>query len=231
MRPNGVWCSIGFALLGLTLGGCVYDDQGYEPELLPPEVVYRRPSALSQPPRPPASQRSRRLRSATEAWFPVGHRIDPRWKAIVVHHSGTPTGGAASFDRFHRESNGWDELGYHFVIGNGTDTPDGMIEVGPRWNKQKHGAHCKTADNFFNDHGIGICLVGDFTRRGPTPKQMASLRRLVAFLSEECHIPPSRTYSHGEINHKTQCPGRNFPMLAFRRSLTGPVAASAYPLQ
>jgi len=99
----------------------------------------------------------------------------------VVHHSATATGGAVAFDKYHREVNGWDELGYDFVIGNGTDTPDGYVEVGSRWRKQKTGAHCKTADNYFNEHGIGICLVGDFTRTSPTPRQMASLVRLTRF--------------------------------------------------
>src|SRR5690606_32161137 len=66
-----------------------------------------------------------------------------KWQWIVIHHSATPTGGAVEFDKLHRETNGWDELGYHFVIGNGTNTKDGMVEVGPRWVKQKHGAHAK----------------------------------------------------------------------------------------
>ena len=30
------------------------------------------------------------------------------------------------------QAKGWDELGYHFVIGNGTDTRDGQVEVGSR---------------------------------------------------------------------------------------------------
>src|SRR5439155_15411047 len=54
------------------------------------------------------------------------------WRWIVIHHSATPTGSAAKFDRDHR-AKGWDELGYHFVIGNGTETRNGQIEVGPRW--------------------------------------------------------------------------------------------------
>ena len=67
----------------------------------------------------------------------------------------------------HRRDNQWDELGYHFVIGNGTHTGDGQVEVGSRWGKQKHGAHCKTPDNYYNDHGIGICLVGNFENSNP----------------------------------------------------------------
>jgi hypothetical protein len=141
---------------------------------------------------------------------------------VVLHHSATVSGSARTFDRFHRDK-GWDELGYHFVIGNGTETPDGMIEVGARWHKQKHGAHCKTADNYFNEHGIGICLVGDFTRTRPTQRQLAALERLVEFLCSRCGISPERVVSHGAVTHKTACPGRNFPLGYLRRA----VASSA----
>lgn len=228
MRHVFRWRAFVCCLLGWLVAGCAYDD-AFEPDSLPPEVVYRRPPVLREPEarRPEPSRPPRR--SATEAWYPIGRRIDPRWKSIIIHHSATTKGGAASFDRHHRNGNGWDELGYHFVIGNGTDTPDGFIEVGSRWHKQKHGAHCKTPDNFFNDHGIGICLVGDFSQRGPSAKQLASLRKLVAFLTDECRIPSGRVYSHGEINHSTKCPGKYFPMIAFRRSLNGPATASAHP--
>jgi hypothetical protein len=147
----------------------------------------------------------------------------------VIHHSATNAGGAASFDRYHREVNGWEELGYHFVIGNGTQTPDGYVEVGSRWHKQKHGAHCKSPGNYYNTHGIGICLVGDFTRTGPSRAQMASLHRLLHYLRTEARIAPSAIVSHGEINHKTQCPGRYLPMASIRRALSSPAQAGSFP--
>src|SRR2546423_1565105 len=125
------------------------------------------------------------------------------WKWIVIHHSATHSGGAATFDRMHREK-GWDELGYHFVVGNGTDTRNGQIEVGPRWGKQKWGAHAKTADNRYNDFGIGICLVGNFDVDRPTDDQMKSLSKLVAYLMKTYHIPPDRVLGHGDTK-PTDC--------------------------
>ena len=70
-------------------------------------------------------------------WMPTGP--ERKWRFIIVHHSASESGNAAKFDRDHR-NRGWDELGYHFVIGNGTMSGDGQIEVGPRWVKQKHGS-------------------------------------------------------------------------------------------
>ncbi len=158
-------------------------------------------------------------------WYPCGRQISSRWTTIVIHHSATDRGGAKRFDQYHRKSNGWDELGYHFVIGNGTDTPDGYVEVGSRWHKQKHGAHCKTQGNYHNEHGIGICLVGNFEKEHPTPRQLASLRELVSFLCARCQIPVGRVTTHRDVSKKTQCPGQNFDLAALRRSLRHRVGA------
>ncbi|MEK6675608.1 MAG: peptidoglycan recognition family protein [Planctomycetota bacterium] len=160
-------------------------------------------------------------------WLPAGRPISPRWNYVVIHHSATPAGGARAFDRHHR-SNGWDELGYHFVIGNGSQTPDGFVEVGPRWHKQKHGAHCKTPGNYYNEHGIGICLVGDFTSTRPTKKQLASLARLTRFLCQSCGIPAERVTTHAGVTHKTQCPGRNFPLQHLRDAIRSPALAGDF---
>lgn len=150
-------------------------------------------------------------------WVPNSGRISNRWQKIVIHHSATDRGSAKLFDKEHR-AKGWDELGYHFVIGNGAGAGDGQIQVGSRWKKQKHGAHCKTPDNYYNDHGIGICLVGDFTKRGPTARQLASLRHLVEFLCDRCGISAQGITSHSSVTHRTACPGKHFPLHAFRRS-------------
>ncbi len=151
-------------------------------------------------------------------WLPA--KPSDRWQCIVIHHSATESGGAKRFDEAHRER-GWDELGYHFVIGNGTDSGDGQVEIGPRWVTQKHGAHCKTEDSFYNDHGIGICLVGNLDNHPPTPKQLASLNRLVRFLSSEFQIPAAQLLTHGLITGKTQCPGKYLNLQVIRQAVFG----------
>jgi len=151
--------------------------------------------------------------SAPQGWIPPA-AIERQWTAIVVHHSGTPGGNAAIFDKWHREGRHWEGVGYDFVIGNGTDSPDGRIEVTFRWLEQKTGAHCKTPDNWANERGIGICLVGNFDKTRPTRKQLASLARLVRFLQQRYHIPMKRIFGHKTVPgaNKTDCPGKYFPM-------------------
>ncbi len=144
-------------------------------------------------------------RAGRHPWaVPAGRR----WRWIVVHHSATQRGSAATFDRAHRRR-GWDELGYHFVIDNGLGGPDGRVEVGSRWRSQKWGAHTGgTPDNAYNEYGIGICLVGDFTRRMPTRRQLASLDRLTAFLISRYRLTPGDVLGHRDApNATTTCPG------------------------
>jgi hypothetical protein len=156
------------------------------------------------------------IKGIPAAWIPpVPSR---HWLWVIVHHSATTTGCAAVFDKMHR-AKGWDELGYDFVIGNGTDTADGQIEVGPRWTKQKIGAHAKSPDNRFNEYGIGICLVGNFEVERPTPKQLASLEKLIAYMMVTYHITPDRILRHKDTK-QTACPGRYLDINMVRRAAT-----------
>lgn len=147
-----------------------------------------------------------------ESWKPAYK--SQAWSAIVIHHSGTPSGNAAIFGRYHEEKRGWDGIAYHFVIGNGTKSGDGEVEVTFRWRKQLTGAHCRALKNSANNNTIGICLVGNFNRTKPTRRQMQSLVKLVRFLQSRYDIPKGRIYGHKTVPgaRPTACPGKNFPM-------------------
>jgi N-acetylmuramoyl-L-alanine amidase len=134
------------------------------------------------------------------------------WEYIVLHHSALDIGSAEEYDRLHK-AKGWDGLGYHFVIGNGTGSDDGEIEVGWRWTQQREGAHAKDLsdpDNTYNRWGIGICLVGNLEKGRPTEKQIASLVRLMKYLVRKCGVAKSKIIRHCDVT-ETECPGRNFP--------------------
>jgi hypothetical protein len=145
-----------------------------------------------------------------------------RWQFIVVHNSGTRQGNARAFDYYHRHvrrmQNG---LAYHFVIGNGTSTGNGQIEVGDRWRRQINGGHVHS--DYLNNISLGICLVGDFNRDQPTRAQLDACEELIRYLRERCgktergQIPVK---PHREINPPrwpTDCPGDVFPYSWFRR--------------
>ena len=104
-----------------------------------------------------------------------------RWKFIIVHNSGTRQGNARAFDYYHRHvrrmKNG---LAYHFVVGNGTSSGNGEIEIGDRWRRQINGGHVHS--DYLNNISIGICLVGDFNRDKPTRAQLEATEELIRFL-------------------------------------------------
>jgi hypothetical protein len=180
------------------------------------------PSSVAPPPARPEPQQPVAQVGVPRSWIPTA---PPRpWKWIVIHHSATPAGSAAVFDKEHKEK-GWDGLGYDFVIGNGTDSGNGQIEVGYRWTRQLIGAHAKTADNQFNERGIGICLVGNFDVDRPTPAQIQSLTKLVTYLMRTYRIPTSGVLGHRETK-PTDCPGRNINVAAIRRAVSQGLAAT-----
>jgi hypothetical protein len=144
-----------------------------------------------------------------------------RWKYIIVHNSGTRQGNARIFDYYHRfvrrMPNG---LAYHFVIGNGTSSGNGQIEIGNRWIRQLNGGHVHS--DYLNYISIGICLVGDFNRDLPTKAEYEALDELIRYLRRRVGKVDGR-YSivrgHKEINPRpTDCPGNRFPLNWLHRS-------------
>jgi hypothetical protein len=137
---------------------------------------------------------------------------NPAFKSIVIHHSATHGGSAAAFERNHRTRLGG--LAYHFIIGNGSGSPDGAVEVGYRWRDQIPGPHTKNQD--VNLESIAICLVGDLEAGAPSKKQMTALLDLLEKLCREGRIPAERIRSHREVDNETLCPGRGLPIQGIR---------------
>ncbi len=139
-----------------------------------------------------------------------------RWRFIIVHNSGTRQGNARIFSYYHknvrRMKNG---LAYHFVIGNGTSSGNGEIEVGDRWRRQINGGHVHS--DYLNNISLGICLVGDFNRSQPTRAQLEASEELIRYLRARCGKVERRDIPvrpHREMNPPrwpTDCPGDDFP--------------------
>ena len=192
------------------------EDAGFEPPPSPPPRRGFWPWSRSR-----ESSYRYLTRSVIEAIrrAPVKRR---RWQFIVVHNSGTRQGNARVFDYYHRHvrrmQNG---LAYHFVIGNGTSTGNGQIEVGDRWRRQINGGHVHS--DYLNNISLGICLVGDFNRDQPTRAQLESCEELIRYLRQRCGKTAGHEIvvrPHREMNPPrwaTDCPGDVFPYSWFRR--------------
>lgn len=195
----------------------VIQKSGYEgvPELEPTPTPEPRRGLFSWlfGPEPTYRYLSRSVRLAIDK-APVQKR---RWRYIVVHNSGSRQGNAAIFDYYHRHTrkmpNG---LAYHFVIGNGTSSGDGQIEIGGRWTRQINGGHVHS--DYLNNIALGICLVGDYNRDLPTKAQLEALDELIRYLRKRVGKIDRKVAivkPHKEINPPqwpTDCPGDRFPI-------------------
>jgi len=138
------------------------------------------------------------------------------WRHIVLHHTASSAGSVESVHEAHIKR-GWDGIGYHFLIGNGKGMDDGDIQSTFRRREQIHGAHAKSPDNEYNEHGIGICLVGNFEETNPSAVQLASVKRLVGVLKNEYRLTDGQVIAHRDVK-ATACPGKNFPIGEISRS-------------
>ncbi len=201
-----------FVLLGSTLSSCTRHHASLPPDVVTaprqiptvPSVARIRgniPTTSVQLPARPVS-----LPSDNNPWKPDG---PPReWNYIVLHHTASHAGSVEQIHEQHL-GKGWEGIGYHFVIGNGDGMGDGVIEPTFRWREQMHGAHAGKRD--YNQHGIGIVLIGNFEETSPSSAQMDSVIRLVATLKSEYGISTDNVIPHSEVK-ATACPGKNFPL-------------------
>ncbi|MEX0702842.1 MAG: peptidoglycan recognition family protein [Planctomycetales bacterium] len=211
------------ALSGLATGGCWRTALPPEPVThVPPSIVLAPPSRPALPALPPRPLPELSL----HPWKPSAAPRD--WKYVVIHHTAAERGSVDSIHETHlqrKDARGkpWLGIGYHFVIGNGQGMPDGEIEPTFRWREQLHGAHAGVGE--YNQHGIGVVLVGNFEERPPSSAQLAAVKRLVGALRAEYGIPAAKVVGHGDVK-ATECPGKYFPMHEVSRSL-GPTLLGA----
>jgi hypothetical protein len=132
-----------------------------------------------------------------------------RWKVVIVHNSATRSGNARLFDYHHRHVKKMEDgLAYHFVIGNGSSSGDGEVEVGRRWIEQLDEGHWQ--DALRDGQVIGVCLVGDFNEVRVHKAQLEALDELVDYL--QAKVGALELTTHREVNAgPASCPGRFFP--------------------
>lgn len=101
--------------------------------------------------------------------------------------------------KWHVEENGWDDVGYHFII-----TKDGKIH----WCRPmvEVGAHCKG----HNLTSIGICLTGEYKF---SREQKDSLKILTENLKDLFNLENRHLWEHRSFNKKKTCP--NFDLEEF----------------
>jgi len=112
---------------------------------------------------------------------------------LIVHCSATPNDRDVTVDEirdWHVNGNGWDDIGYHYVIyRNGAIMSGRPVRIS--------GAHCRG----HNSDSIGVCLIGNDEF---TDKQFTSLRRMRDMLDNI--FQGMTVHGHNEFTDKKTCP-------------------------
>ena len=132
--------------------------------------------------------------------------MTPRTKTdmIVIHCSATPVDmdiGAEKIKHWHVVENGWDDIGYHYVIKR-----DGTLEVGR--DESMVGSHARAV----NGTSIGICMIGGSNKEGAwennfLPEQFDTLKQILETLKDKYDI--KKIIGHYEVDDKKKCPSFN----------------------
>ncbi|HEU5213749.1 MAG TPA: N-acetylmuramoyl-L-alanine amidase [Gaiellaceae bacterium] len=144
----------------------------------------------------------RRVWAGTDTGYrrKVPARYAPAVRFAVVHHTAgaspaTPAQSAAmvrAIAVYHVYSNGWDDIGYNFLVDRFGQIFEGRYGGIDR---PVIGAHAEG----FNTGSVGVALIGTYNSASPSAAARAALVRLLAWRLDLAHVDPlSRvTYASG----------------------------------
>ncbi|XP_015122499.2 uncharacterized protein LOC107044927 [Diachasma alloeum] len=134
---------------------------------------------------------------------PEGLGINPP-PFVVIHHSDSNgctsqaicQARVRSFQNYHMDHNGWDDIGYNFLVGE-----DGNVYEGRGWGIR--GAHSPN----YNAKSLGICFIGNFESREPQPAAIKAAEDLLGFGVANGTIKSDYTLLGHRQTKSTTCPG------------------------
>jgi N-acetylmuramoyl-L-alanine amidase len=126
--------------------------------------------------------------------------------SIIIHCAATKASMDIGYDeirKWHVDQNGWDDVGYHFIIRR-----NGKLEKARP--EGYSGAHAPS----HNSRSIGICLVGGMAEDGGpennfTLEQFLTLKDLVNMIMDK-YSDITEVLGHCDVqDNKPNCPGFN----------------------
>ena len=136
------------------------------------------------------------------------------WTHIIIHHSLTEDSKTVSWDairKYHMETMGWSDIGYHFGIEVGPN--DRYLLLGGR-PLNKAGAHCK--EEGMNKKGIGFLFVGNYDLKPPPTGMLIIAAEFIVGLMDAFSIIPANVRGHRDYAPYKSCPGTKFDMTVLR---------------
>lgn len=149
-------------------------------------------------------------------------------QVVTVHHSASPASGdgaaaVRAVYRSHTLSRRWGDIGYHLLI-----DPEGVLYAGrytgdgdaavfaDEPDDEDEAPRCVTGGHVrhYNPGNIGICLLGNFSKDGPSEAATSTLAATLARLCEVCDLDPTGTTRY--VNPDTRAT-RQVPTIAAHR--------------
>ena len=137
-----------------------------------------------------------------------------KWTGAVIHHSETADNGTLknmeAIRQYHIEHNGWQDIGYHYVI----EKVGGIYRIFAGRNIEQNGAHALG----FNSTHIGVCCVGNFDLESPPQELYDCLKNLLSVLKKSYGIIDNNIIGHRDtfvlrkVKVEKSCPGKKFDM-------------------
>lgn len=179
---------------------------------------------------------------------PIPGRFATPTRHCIVHHSASPVSDTnsmalvRSFYIQHTQVNGWDDIGYNYLIGH-----DGTVFAGR--DPERPGIR---QDDVFGAHfcgknryTMGICVIGSFEEEAPQQAAMDALMHLLAWKIHKDGMQPLDSLPHPDTlggpllpiiaGHRngcaTECPGQQlFDLLEPLRTTVADLITTCAPL-
>jgi hypothetical protein len=136
---------------------------------------------------------------------------------IMVHHSLTKDGDTVSWpaiEKYHRESKGWRDIGYHAgveVVTGDVTLSDYRVQALFGRSPFEQASACPQGE--MNVLALHVCVVGNYDLAPPSLAAMRVLaKRVVLPWMREYGIPPERIVGHRDFNPDKTCPGTKFDL-------------------
>jgi len=128
---------------------------------------------------------------------------------IIIHHSATRDSGTVSWGairRYHIETLGWKDIGYHIGIELVKSGSESYYEAlfGRDWSKS--GAHTRGE----NHDSLGICFVGNYDLVKPTDAMLKVGTKIIKLWMRLYDIDIDHIFTHRYFADYKSCPGNLF---------------------
>ena len=136
---------------------------------------------------------------------------------IIVHHTERNNDFPFFVKLRHKFLRGWEDIGYHYLIGNTRPfSKNGKLYSGR--SEKFEGAHALG----YNGNSLSVCLIGNFDKKIPSEEQFETLFSLLEEKIRQYDIPIENVRGHSELpNVDKSCPGRLVNMDYVRAVLSG----------